>query len=304
MPTQKIIPYLWFESKAEEAVDFYVSLFSGSKLRQISTYGEAAAEISGRAKNSVMTLQFELAGQKFLAINGGPVHKFTPAISFLVSCLTEAEIDYLYENLSRGGRVLVKFARYPFAEKYAWVNDKYGVSWQLALSKISQKITPVLTFSKNQRGRAEEAMNFYVDIFKHRGEESEIENVVYYGVKGKTRKRKVSQGAFKLAKQEFVAMDSSEESDFTFTSAVSFLIDCKNQEEINYFWEKFRLSGKPGKCGWVEDKFGVSWQVIPSILGELISDPDRAVRERVTRAMLQMKKMNIEFLKKAYANMI
>lgn len=304
MSTPKIIPVLWFESRAEEAVNFYVSLFSGSKLGHTSKYDEATAEVSGQTLDSVMNIEFEIAGQKFSAINGGRAFKFTPAISFLVSCASEEEINYLYENLSRDGNVLMELAKYPFADKYAWVSDRFGVSWQLALSKTPQKIIPVLMFTGERYGQAKDAIEFYVDIFKHRGEESEIKDIAYYDAKGEGDKGKVSQGAFVLAREEFIAMDSGEAHKFNFTPAVSFLIDCKNQEEINYFWEKFRLAGKPGQCGWVEDKFGISWQIVPSVLGELMADVDRAAVERVTLAMLQMNKFNIEGLKKAYANTI
>ena len=304
MYSQKIIPFLWFEDKAEEAVDFYVSLFSGSKLGKISMYTEATAEVSGQKEGSIMTIDFEIAGQKFAAINGGPYFKFTPAISLFVSCESEEEIKYLYDNLSEHGAVLMEFGKYPFAEKYAWVNDRYGVSWQLILAPRAQKITPMLMFVGNEYGRAKEAMEFYVDIFKHRGEDSEINEINYYDGMGKDGTDKVVHGVFTLARQQFLAMDSGENHKFGFTPAISFVIDCKNQEEVNYFWEKFRLAGKPGQCGWVEDKFGISWQVTPSVLKELMADADGAAAERVTKAMLQMTKLDIETFKKAYANVI
>ena len=301
---QKIIPFLWFEDKAEDAVKFYVSLFPKSKIGGSADYDEQGAKVSGRKAGSVMTIHFRLAGQKFLALNGGPYFKFTPAVSFFVACDTEEEINKLYAKLSDGGKELMAFGKYPFAEKYAWINDRYGVSWQLILAKRKQKITPVLMFTGKVYGQAEEAMKFYTHLFKGRGEEAEIKNIAYYTGEGKDAKDKVVHGLFSLSGQEFVTMDSGEAHNFGFTPAVSFLIDCVNQEEINYFWDRISISGKGGQCGWAEDKFGISWQVTPNVLGKLLSDPDKTKVARVMRAMLQMKKLDIEELKKAYANVI
>jgi predicted 3-demethylubiquinone-9 3-methyltransferase (glyoxalase superfamily) len=132
---QKITPFLWFDNQAEEAVNFYVSVFKNSKLGSIARYGEGAGKISGRPKGSVMTVTFELDGQQFMALNGGPMFKFTEAISFLVSCETQAEVDELWEKLSAGGS----------AGRCGWLKDKYGVSWQIvptALGKMMQDKDP------------------------------------------------------------------------------------------------------------------------------------------------------------------
>ena len=158
---QKITPFLWFDDNAEEAVRFYLSIFNGSKIVHVARYGEAGAEVSGRPKGSVMTVAFELEGQEFIALNGGPMFTFSPAVSFVVNCATQEELDKLWEKLSEGG---------------------------------------------------------------------------------------------------------------------------ETQE-----------------CGWLKDKYGVSWQIVPTVLGELMSDPDPARSQRVMKAMLQMKKLDMEGLKKAYA---
>jgi predicted 3-demethylubiquinone-9 3-methyltransferase (glyoxalase superfamily) len=118
---QKITPHLWFENNAEEAATFYTSIFKNSKITDIIHYGESAAEVSGRPKGTVMTVIFELEGQQFMALNGGPVFKFSPAISFLVKCETQEEVDHLWEKLSKGGET----------EQCGWLKDKFGVSWQI-----------------------------------------------------------------------------------------------------------------------------------------------------------------------------
>jgi predicted 3-demethylubiquinone-9 3-methyltransferase (glyoxalase superfamily) len=118
---QKIIPFLWFDGKAEEAMKFYVSIFKKSKVGKITRYGEAGAEVSGRPEGTVMTATFEIEGQEFVAINGGPQFKFTEAISFVVNCETQKEIDEMWEKLSQGGK----------EGQCGWLKDKYGLSWQI-----------------------------------------------------------------------------------------------------------------------------------------------------------------------------
>ena len=118
---QKITPFLWFDNQAEEAVNFYVSLFKNSKVGTITRYSEEAAAASGRPKGSVMTATFELEGQEFIALNGGPHFKFTEAVSFVVNCDTQEEIDKFWENLSEGGQ----------KSQCGWLKDRYGLSWQI-----------------------------------------------------------------------------------------------------------------------------------------------------------------------------
>jgi len=244
-----------------------------------------------------MTVEFQLAGQKFIALNGGPEYHFTPAISFFVSCDTGAEIDTLWEHLSEGGEVLMPLDRYPFSEKFGWLNDKYGVSWQLILDGSPQKITPFLMFVGEQNGKAEEAIEFYRSLFDN----SSLIDVERYDENQPGTEGTVSHASFSLAGQQFMAMDSSLEHAFTFTEAISFFVDCETQAEVDALWEKFTSGGEEGPCGWLKDRFGVSWQIIPKALMEMLSDEDSEKAERVTQAMLQMKKIDVAGLRKAYA---
>ncbi len=157
---QRVTPFLWFDSNAEEAVNFYVSIFPNSRIVSTNRYGEEAAKASGRAAGSVMTMSFVLNGQEFIALNGGPMFKFTEAISFLVNC--------------------------------------------------------------------------------------------------------------------------------------------DSQEEVDHFWEKLFAGGQPGPCGWLKDRFGLSWQIFPVALGKMLSDPDTAKSRRVMQALLKMGKLDIAQLKQAY----
>ncbi|HET7616328.1 MAG TPA: VOC family protein, partial [Bacillales bacterium] len=163
---QKIIPHLWFENQAEEAVTLYTSIFKNSRVVDTSRYSEAGAEVSGRESGSIMNVTFELAGQKVMALNGGPHFKFTPALSFFVDCETEEEIDALWEKLSAGGMALMELGEYPFSQKFGWLMDAYGLTWQLSLSGKPQSIAPFFMFVGNQHGRAEEAIQFYMSLFE------------------------------------------------------------------------------------------------------------------------------------------
>ena len=155
-----------------------------------------------------------------------------------------------------------------------------------------QKISPFLWFDD----RAEEAVNFYTSIFKN----SKILNVTRYGEVGPGPKDSVMTVAFQLEGQEFMALNGGPH--FKFTEAISFVVKCKTQEEVDDLWEKLSEGGgEKIQCGWLKDKYGVSWQIVPTILGEMISDPNRAKSQRVMEAMLKMKKIEMEGLKRAYA---
>jgi predicted 3-demethylubiquinone-9 3-methyltransferase (glyoxalase superfamily) len=125
---QKITPFLWFDTQAEEAVNYYVSIFKNSKIVNVARYGDDAAKVSGRPKGSVMTVAFQLDGQPFVALNGGPVFSFTPAISFMVDCKTQEEVDHLWDKLSAGGE----------QQQCGWLRDKYGVTWQIVPSTLGE----------------------------------------------------------------------------------------------------------------------------------------------------------------------
>jgi predicted 3-demethylubiquinone-9 3-methyltransferase (glyoxalase superfamily) len=118
---QKITPFLWFNDNAEEAVKFYISIFRNSKILKIARYGEEGEKVAGRPKGSVMTVAFKLEGQEFVALNGGPVFKFTEAVSFVVNCKTQAEVDRFWKKLSAGGKEV----------QCGWLKDKFGLSWQI-----------------------------------------------------------------------------------------------------------------------------------------------------------------------------
>jgi predicted 3-demethylubiquinone-9 3-methyltransferase (glyoxalase superfamily) len=153
-----------------------------------------------------------------------------------------------------------------------------------------QKITPFLWFD----GKAEEAMNFYVSLFKN----AKIVGVTRYGEAGPGPKGTVMTAKFELDGQEFVALNGGPQ--FTFTEAISFVVNCATQQEVDEFWEKLSEGGEKSRCGWLKDKYGLSWQVVPTVLVEMLQDKDTEKSKRVMQAMLQMDKLDINTLKQAY----
>lgn len=294
---QKITPFLWFDNQAEEAANFYTSIFNNGKINIITRFGTEGAKAAGMPENSVMTVGFQIEGIDFVALNGGPVFRITPTISFFVNCGSVLEIDTLWEKLSKGGTVMMELSKYPFSEKYGWIQDRYGVSWQLILPGRKQKIAPCFMFTGEQQGKAEEAINFYSSVFG----KSEIILMERYRA-GEGPEGAIVHCKFKLNGLEFIAMDSHQPLPLAFNPAVSFVVNCETQEEIDYHWDKLAEDGykEAQQCGWLQDKYGVSWQIVPADLGEMLGNPDPEKSGRVMQAMLQMKKIDMNALKRAY----
>lgn len=293
---QKIIPHLWYDDKAEEAVAFYSSIFKNARKGNVTRYGEEGAKVSGRPKGSVMTVGFEIEGQRFIALNGGPLFSFTPAVSFFVGCESAEELDEKWRRLSEGGTVLMELDKYPFAERYGWLQDKYGLSWQLILAGRRQKISSCLLFVGKQAGKAEEAMNHYISLFS----DSSIAGIERYGKGEQDPEGTVKYAEFSLSGQEFIAMDSALEHSFGFTEAFSFLVECAKQKEIDELWQKLTEGGEEGPYGWLKDRYGVSWQISAAVLSELLEGSEPVKTERLMKALFQMKKIDIEALRRAY----
>jgi predicted 3-demethylubiquinone-9 3-methyltransferase (glyoxalase superfamily) len=300
--TNKLISNgLWFDSEAEEAALFYTSIFADSHMGSIAKYGKEGFEIHGRPEGSVMVAEFDLSGEKFVAINGGPLFTFNPSISYFAVCETIEETDQLWEKLLEGGKAIMPYQKYDWSEKYGWLTDRYGLSWQISYGKISdvgQKITPSFLFVGDQYGRAEEAIDFYTAIFK----DSYVDGISRYPAGGEDREGAVAHAQFALAGQKFMIMESAaKEHTFSFNEAISIIINCDSQEDIDYYWEQLIADGgTPSQCGWLKDKFGVSWQVDSTELGQMLKDKDKEKVARVTNAFLRMQKFDIAKLREAF----
>jgi predicted 3-demethylubiquinone-9 3-methyltransferase (glyoxalase superfamily) len=289
---QSIVPFLWFEHQAEEAVNVYTKAFENSRIARVTRYGEAGPG----PKGSVMSVDFELAGQEFYALNGGPQFTFSPAISFFVNCATHAELDGLWNTLANGGAVMMPVDAYPFSERFGWLQDRFGVSWQLNLGERDEKIAPFLMFIGENHGKAEEAVNFYCSLF----DDAHIISLERYGAGEPEPKGTVKHAVFTLEGREFMAIDNSFKHPFIITSAISFFVKCDTQARINRLWDTLSEGGAPQQCGWIKDKYGVMWQIVPPVLGEMLNDKDPVKSRRVMEAMFKMVKLDIAGLKRAY----
>jgi predicted 3-demethylubiquinone-9 3-methyltransferase (glyoxalase superfamily) len=243
-----------------------------------------------------------------MAINAGPVFKFNPSLSFIVNFDPSRDedarekLDALWEKLSKGGQALMPLDTYPFSERYGWIQDRFGLSWQLLLSDPKGEerppIVPSLMFTGKVAGRAEEAVEFYLSVFKG----SRRGAVARYG-KGQEPEKEgtIMFTDFALGGQWFAAMDSAHPHGFAFNEAISLLIPCETQKEIDYYyWKRLSADPKAEQCGWLKDKFGLSWQVWPTAMGEMMEKGTPEQMARVTKAFLPMKKFDLAALQKAF----
>lgn len=303
----KIIPHLWFDKEAKEAASFYTSLFPNSRVTNTTTLEDTPS-------GDCDVVTFELWDQKFMAISAGPSFKFNPSISFMVnfdpllfsSSVTPEiaaieKIDMVWNELAKGGKVLMPINKYPFSERYGWIQDKYGLSWQLILTNPEgnpkPSIIPSLMFVGSNCGKAEDAINFYLSVFK----DSETGTINRYG-KGREPDQEgtVMFADFMLENQRFAAMDSAQQHQFNFNEAVSLLVNCKDQSEIDDYWRKLSADPQAEQCGWLKDQYGLSWQISPVVMEEMMNEGTREQINRITQAFLPMKKLDIATLKEAY----
>ena len=240
-----------------------------------------------------MVVKFELEGKAIMGLNGGPMIKINPAISFFVTCQSNEEIESYWNKLIEGGNAMMALNNYPWAEKYGWVVDKFGMTWQLMLGELpanGQKIIMSLLFVNEQFGKAREAIETYTAIFP----DSPVDTLQLYEAGEGQPVGFLKFGHFSLNKEVFAAMDGPGDHQFKFNEGVSFVVECEKQEEIDYYWNKLTDGGKESMCGWLVDKFGVSWQIVPAIIASLMTDPEKV--PRVMQAVMKMKKLDIETL--------
>ena len=297
---QMIVPHLWFDKEAKEAASFYCSVFPNSRITSLTTLHNAPS-------GDTDIVSFELWGYQFQAISAGPLFKFNPSISFMVNFDPSQDkearprIDKVWNNLIEGGQVLMPLDEYPFSERYGWVQDRYGLSWQLIYTNPEGEerplIIPSLLFVGDIYGKAEEASDFYLSLFKDTrrgaiarypaGMEPDKEGMIMFT-------------DFKLEGQWFAAMDSAREHGFGFNEAISFMVYCENQKEIDYYWERLSAVPEAEQCGWLKDKYGLSWQIVPTAMDKMMQDQSPERLARVTQAFLKMKKFDLAALQRAY----
>jgi len=287
-----ITPHLWFDNQAKEAAGFYTSLLPRSEIVTLTTLRDTPS-------GDCDVVAFTLAGQPFQAISAGPLFTFNPSISFLIACDSKEEVDSLWKRLSDGGTALMPLDAYDFSDRYGWVNDRYGLSWQVMRTpQVTQKITPTLMFVGDVCGKTEEAVNFYTSVFEDTG----VDHLMRYGAGEEPDKEgTIRHAGFKIEGYELAAMDSAREHNFSFNEAISLMVLCDTQEQIDRYWTKLSAVPDAEQCGWLKDRYGVSWQVAPRALDKMMQDADEKTLARVTQAFLPMKKLDIATIEEAYA---
>jgi predicted 3-demethylubiquinone-9 3-methyltransferase (glyoxalase superfamily) len=299
VPHHAIVPCLWFDDQAEQAAGFYTELFPGGRITAVSHYPESIDSPSGRPRGSVLTVDFEVAGQRFTALNGGPLFTINPSISFFVHAGSADEAERIFAALAENGTALMPMGEYPWSEHYGWVQDRFGVSFQVIAGQPQESgatFAPCLMFAGPQHGKAEQAMQFYTRVF----EGGRIAQLERYAA-GEGPEGTVKHGRFALAGQDMVAMDSHVDHGVTFNEAVSLQVMCKDQAEVDRYWEALVADGgSHGPCGWLTDRFGVSWQVVPSAIAEWLTSADVGARDRAFAAVMEMEKLDIVAIESAF----
>lgn len=288
---QTITPNLWFGSDVSEAIDRYVAIFDplvpgGARVTGTTHYPtEGLLDFQESSAGQVLTVDFVLGDTAFTAINGGPAFTPNASISFFVRLPDRGAVTALWDALSEGGSALMELGSYPFNDHYGWVQDRHGFSWQVALAgrEPGPVVVPSLLFTGDGVGRAETALRRYVDVLG--GEVGTL--APYPEPSGPASAGDLMYGDARVGTSALAAMDSGVDMDAPFGPAISFLVACDGQEELDRVWAELSRVPEAEQCGWCTDEFGVSWQVVPANLGELMQRPGSYA------ALMQMHKIVI-----------
>ncbi|MDX8572804.1 VOC family protein [Elizabethkingia sp. HX QKY] len=278
-----IFPCLWCNGDAKESAEFYCQVFGG----KITV-------------DTPVVINIELFGQKLMLLNAGPQFEKNSSISFLINCASEEDVQYYWDLLSEGGMALMELDSYPWSKKYGWIKDKYGTNWQLYFGEMQeQRLVPTLMFMHQNNGKAMEAMEFYTSTFPN----SKIEGVLKYkdGGENGENPENVQHAQFVINNYMLSCMDSSFDHKFDFNEGISLVMMTNDQKETDHLWNTLISGGgRESMCGWLKDRYGVSWQIVPKRLIELMNDTDPAKSQKVVQAMLKMQKIIIADLETAY----
>lgn len=304
--TQRIVPNIWCNGNAEEAGAFYASAFENASAEVESRYpSEGLLEFQRPLAGKALTVSLVISGFQFRLINAGDEFSPNPSISFMLNFdpllfdgdeeLARASLDRLWARLLDGGEALMPLDEYPFSAHYGWVQDRYGVNWQLMLTDPAGAprpfIIPALMFDGRAQDRAAEAADTYTSLFAPIMQEeggTEIGKRFPYGVtSGKAGPQALAFGEFRLGEQWFIGNDNGSGVDHGFSCGVSLEVQCRDQQQIDYLWEGLSAVPEAEQCGWLADRFGVSWQIVPENMGELMQRPG------AFEHLLQMKKLVI-----------
>lgn len=308
---QKIIPNIWCNGTAKETGKFYADAFSAAGFAATSNVTShypnvGLLDFQRELAGEPLTVDVEIDGTRLVLVNAGPEFSPNPSVSFMLNFDpmrfgdddADGEIEarehmvLLWERLSEHGFIMMPLSEYPFSTMYGWVQDRYGVSWQLMLTQPEGDprpfVIPALMFDGPSQNKAAEAADFYVETFKNTPGGSQIGNRSTYGQQtGHASADALAFGEFRIGDQWFMASDNGSGTDHGFTCGVSLQVDCEDQTEIDRLWNALTHVPEAEQCGWLADKYGVSWQIVPVNMAELMARP------HAFEHMLEMKKLVI-----------
>ena len=290
-----LTPNIWFAGDAEDGAALYARALPATRITRTDRYPtEGLLPFQEPLAGKVLTIQLDGPGCDLVLINAGPEFRPTPASSFTVTFGAAddtdavAALDAAATALADGGRVLMPLQRYPFSDRYTWVEDRYGVSWQLTVAfpdaPAEPSIVPTLLFGGPAQDRAAEAIAEWTGLIP--GSEV-VRTVPYDEATGPAAAGAVMFAEIRLADQRVYVMDAGSAQDTTFTPAVSYQLACPDQAEIDRVWAVLSTVPEAEQCGWLADRYGMSWQIVPANLGELMTRPN------AYEHMMEMKKLVI-----------
>ncbi|HEM5985543.1 TPA: VOC family protein [Streptococcus suis] len=286
---QPIIPHLWYDKEAKEAVAFYVELFGG-KIDWTYTITDTPSGDSD-------LIQFQLGDMTLAAISAGPYFKLNESMSLMVNVASKDEVTRLYQALSEGGRILMPLGEYPFSPYYVWLEDRFGLSWQLSYAPDLDKpyqFDICLLFSQEQVGLAQPMLDYYKDKFP----QASVGQISYYGEgEAAVEAAKLNYAELFIGDQKIIVMDHGYGGEASFNEAFSLMVYVDSQDELNFYYDLLSAVPEAEMCGWVKDQFGISWQIIPRILMEAYDTASPETIKAVNDAVLQMRRLDFDQIK-------
>ncbi|HEL1740826.1 TPA: VOC family protein [Streptococcus suis] len=282
---QTIIPHLWYDTEAKEAVAFYVELFGG-KIDWTYTITDTPSGDSD-------LIQFQLGDMTLAAISAGPYFKLNESMSLMVNVASKDEVTRLYQALSEGGRILMPLGEYPFSPYYVWLEDRFGLSWQLSFAPDLDKpyqFDICLLFSQEQVGLAQPMLDYYKDKLP----QASVGQLSYYGEgEAAVEAAKLNYAELLVAGQKMIVMDHGYGGEASFNEAFSLMVYVDSQDELNFYYDLLSAVPEAEMCGWVKDQFGISWQIVPRILMEAYDTASPEKVKAVNAAVMTMKRLDI-----------
>lgn len=306
MGQQRITPHIWCHGNAEEVGAFYASVFPNTRWKFESRYPETGLlDFQEPFAGRPLTVSVDIGGYRLMLINAGDEFTPGPSLSFMLNfdpfmfggdeTAARASLGNIWRELAEGGKELMPLGEYPFSKRYGWVQDRFGVNWQLMLTDPAGDprpfVIPALMFDGKAQGSAAHAADTYVALFAGTPGGAEVGHRMPYGEPtGKASAEALAFGEFRIGDQWFMASDNGSGVDFGFDPGVSLEVTCDDQAEIDRLWEALSSEPHAEQCGWAQDRFGVSWQIVPADMERLLQ------RNGAYGKLMRMKKIVIDEL--------